>query len=73
MQSTRYKNRWAVRVFEEWQENKAVMCENNPFRLDLHEIWTQVCSMTVKTFNFWLVEFGWILATDSCEKSQSTH
>ena len=33
-----YKNRWGVRVFEEWQaerENKLVMSDDNPFNLDL--------------------------------------
>ena len=34
----RYKNRWGLRIFEDWQsgrENKAVICENNLFSLDL--------------------------------------
>ena len=36
-QTTRYKNRWGVRIFEDWQngrENKAVMCESNPLSLE---------------------------------------
>ena len=40
-QTTRYKNRWGVRIFEDWQsglENKAVMCESNPFSLDLQNL-----------------------------------
>jgi hypothetical protein len=40
-QTTRYKNRWGVRTFEDWQswrENKAVMCESNPFCLDLQNL-----------------------------------
>ena len=43
-------------VFEDWQsgrENKAVMCENNPFFLDLQNfqnLETDLCSMTARTF-----------------------
>jgi hypothetical protein len=53
--TTRYKNRWGVRIFEDWQsgrENKAVMCESNPFSLDLQNLQnleTELCSMTART------------------------
>ena len=59
-QTTRYKNRWGVRIFEDRQsgrENKAVMCESNPFSLDLQNLQnleTELCSMTAGTLNFWL-------------------
>ncbi|CAB4042300.1 Hypothetical predicted protein, partial [Paramuricea clavata] len=62
-QTTRYKNRWGVRIFENWQsgrENKAVMCESNPFSLDLQNLQnleTELCSMTARTLNFWLIKF----------------
>ena len=62
-QTTRYKNRWGVRIFEDWQsgrENKAVMCESNPFSLDLQNLQnleTELCSMTARTLNFWLIKF----------------
>ena len=62
-QATRYKNRWGVRIFEDWQsgrENKAVMCEGNPFSLDLpnlQNLETELCSMTARTLNFWLIKF----------------
>ena len=35
--TTRYKNRWGLRIFEDWRsgrENKAVICEIKPFSLD---------------------------------------
>ncbi len=54
-QTTRYKNRWGVRIFEDWQsgrENKAVMCESIPFTLDLQNLETELCSMTARTLNF---------------------
>ena len=62
-QTTRYKNRWGVRIFEDWQsgrENKADMCESNPFSLDLQNLQnleTGLCSMTARTLNFWLIKF----------------
>ncbi|CAB3980754.1 zinc finger MYM-type 3-like [Paramuricea clavata] len=62
-QTTRYKNRWGVRIFEDSQsgrENKAVMCESNPFSLDLQNLQnleTELCSMTARTLNFWLIKF----------------
>ena len=62
-QTTRYKNRWGLRIFEDWQsgrENKAVICENNPFSLDLQNLQnldTHLCSMTARTLNFWLIKF----------------
>ena len=59
-QTTRYKNRLGVRIFEDWQsgrENKAVMCESNPFSLYLQNLETELCSMTARTLNFWLIKF----------------
>ncbi|CAB4043927.1 Hypothetical predicted protein, partial [Paramuricea clavata] len=69
-QRTRYKNRWGVRIFEDWQsgrENKAVMCESNPFSLDLQNLQnleTELCSMTARSLNFWLIKF----VQEVCEK-----
>jgi hypothetical protein len=46
-----------------WQsgrENKAVMCESNPFSLDLQNLQnleTELCPMTARTLNFWLIKF----------------
>jgi hypothetical protein len=43
------ENCWGVHIFEDWQswrENKAVMCESNPFCLDLQNLETALCSMT---------------------------
>ena len=62
-QTTRYKNRWGLRIFEDWQsgrENKAVICENNPFSLDLQNLQnlgTHLCSMTARTLNVWPIKF----------------
>ncbi len=34
------------------------MCESNPFSLDLQtELETELCSMTARTLNFWLIKF----------------
>lgn len=61
--STMYKNRWGVRIFEEWQaerENKLVVAEDNPFGLDLAEVEnldTSLCNMSMKSMNFWLIKF----------------
>ena len=61
--TTRYKNHWGLRIFEDWQsgrENKAVICEKNPFSLDLQNLQnldTHLCSMTARTLNFWLIKF----------------
>ena len=61
--TTRYKNNWGLCIFEDWQsgrENIAVICENNPFSLDLQNLQnldTHLCSMTARMLNFWLIEF----------------
>ncbi len=66
-QATRYKNRWRVRIFEDWQsrrESKAVMCESNPFSLDLQNLQnleTELYSMTARTLNFWLIKIVCVL------------
>ena len=42
------------------RENRAVMCESNPFCLDLQNLQnleTDLCSMTARTLNFWLIKF----------------
>ena len=62
-QTTRYKNRWGIRIFEDWQsrrENKAVVVMSNPFSLDLQNLQnleTELCSMTARTLNVWLIKF----------------
>ena len=64
-QTMRYKNRWEV--WQSGRENKAVMCESNPFSLDLHNLQnleTELCSMTARTLNFWLIKF----VQEVCEK-----
>ncbi len=61
-QTTRFKSHWGVRIFEDWQsrrENKAVMCESNPFSLDLQNLQnleTELYSMTARTLNLWLIK-----------------
>ena len=42
------------------RENRAVMCESNPFCLDLQNLQnleTDLCSMKARTLNFWLIKF----------------
>ena len=64
-QTTRYKNRWGVRIYLKIFKVgekiiKAVMCESNPFCFDLQNLQnleTDLCSMTARTLNFWLIKF----------------
>lgn len=61
--STRYKNRWAVRIFEEWQGergNQLVLSECNPFSLDISRVEnlsTNLLNMSTESLNFWMVKF----------------
>ena len=61
--STRYKNRWAVRIFEEWQAqrgNQLVLSECNPFSLDISRVEnlsTNLLNMSTESLNFWMIKF----------------
>ena len=61
--STMYKNRWAVRIFEEWQvvrENKQANREENPFKLNLEAVENldkPLSKMSLASMNFWLIKF----------------
>ena len=66
--TTRYKNRWGLRIFEDWQsgrENKAVICENNPFSLDLQNLQ----NLDTRTFVFNDGKNVKLLAHQICSRS----
>jgi hypothetical protein len=52
---------------QSWRENKAVICERKPFSSDLQNLEnleTELCSMTARTLNFWLIKF----VQEACDK-----
>ena len=58
--STMYKNRWGVRICEEWQaerENKLVMSEDNPFSLDFSDTTDEELHKLLSEYDWFEFEF----------------
>ena len=74
--STKYRNRWAVTIFSEWQIARSVIAPGLVPRglfkgSDLHrtaQLFTSVEEVDPVTLNYWLSKFGMEVAKNSGEK-----
>ena len=66
LKSTVYKHRWALQIFREWQDQRAVkICTIEPcglfkgadFDVDVLELTESIENMNAKSLNYWLSKF----------------
>ena len=71
--STRYVNKWSMKIFSEWQATRLIKKaseEQRNFVVDISKIQDldiNVCDMTAETLNFWLTKFVMEVCKDTGE------